>query len=190
MNRGKYPVCSSCGTHHDGYPAPPSVVAPSAWQVPNPRVKSGKKWKPAAPPTKDEIQQYKDSQNHKPRTKGRKHRKKSEWITLKRIHQNDRCPSCNEVVYNLLIKRGNYRIRAVPEVLFSFKTAYTGLCRWFFPGDLIAKIMFLAFAEDVKARNFGRPIVSFSCGCIYHTKCYEASLKTRHACHRHGANFP
>lgn len=163
---------------------------PNAWRVPNPRVKSPGKWKPAPPPTQEQIAAYYLTQHPPKNRKGRKHKKWTNWLDKKRIRQNVQCPGCKEITYNMVVIRGTYHIRCVPEMRSSFKIAYICLYRWRFPGDLIAKIMFLAFAEDVTNRELGRPIVKFPCGCTYHTKCYEQRLKTSNTCNRHYINFP
>lgn len=161
MNQVKYPKCPYCKDHHDGYPAPP-IPKPNAWRVPNPRVKSCLKWKPAPPPTQEEIATHHLVQHPPKNRKGRKHKKGTNWLDAKRIHNCDRCQQCNEVTFYYVVIRGNYRIPSVPEMRTSLKTAYIGLWRNGFPGDLIAKILFQVFAEDFHNRELGRPIVKFT----------------------------
>ena len=113
----------------------------------------------------------------KSRRKGRKNKKRSNWLARKKIKRKDRCPGCGEVTFCLSIKRGWYNIRAVPEVEYSFRTTYMCMRRWRFPGDIIAKIMSQVYSEDAITRELTRPIVFLECGCIYHIVCLEEQKK-------------
>ena len=128
----------------------------------------------------------------KPRSKNRnnRHIKRTNWLSIARIRENDKCTQCDEVLKCMTMTRRNVKIFVVPEMLYSFRYAVKVLhLATILTHDIIGLVLQMAFKDDIIERRLTRPMVKLGCGCGFHTECYDAVLKIRVRCMWHGVDF-